>query len=359
MKLRLLSLLMPVCLLLPAVPALGTDLGKEGNVDVARRFGAWCKGSAHLRAPEPVKEGETAPRRVMITGFGLFSGVEFNISGVVVESMADAKFWPGSVQLDDDLAPAPDAIASPGVLQRSDGGARVWQRTLTIDGSRYEVGFLLLDVLWDLGAAIVLHEATRFQPDLILMTGRGGSEAVLEGGSVNHAVLAPGFRADGKQDPNNRPTTAFVLDPSLTGVKRDIAATWDNARLAEAIRPLLPSIAPDIPLLAPPAGRADNAYICNNITNVVLHGLEGVNVALAGGSIYVRTDLQHTKAGFFHYPASAKREPAEVFHWARVMATIIDAHFAGVQEADVPEADVSEADNPEPDAPEPDEEPKR
>jgi hypothetical protein len=265
----------------------------------------------------------------MITGFGLFSGVEFNISGVVVESMAREAFWPAAVDLAAPVGEPPAAAAvGAGRLTERDGGARVWQRALRIDGEEYEVAFLLLDVLWDLAPALVLHEAETFRPDLLLLTGRGGDALVFEGGSVNKAIPHPGFASDGAPDRRNLPRSTTLLPPDLPGVRADIRATWDGPRLAAAARAFVDAIDPRIEVRAPAGGREENAYICNNLAGVVLHALGGVEVPLAGGAIRLRSTLRDAKAGFLHYPASAGNGPAEVRGWTRVLARVVAAHFA-------------------------------
>lgn len=300
--------------------ARATDLGR-GNEQVKRAYEAYVKGGPRLEASE-------ASRRVLITGFGLFSGVEFNISGVVLQSMADPTFWPTEAKLDALPKPPAKAVGA-GTLTAKDGGARAWQRTLVIDGRTYEVAFLLVDVLWDLGAAITLFEAEHFEPHLIVMTGRGGKAAVFERGALNRAAPYTGFRHDGRPDPTNKPVAQSVLDPQHPGVEQAIAMSWDNERLAAAARPIVASMRAGYEVVAAPAARPDNTYICNNISCVVLHGLQGRKVALAGGAIELEVaGLAETAAGFFHYPARATREPAEVQAWARMLATVVKTHFA-------------------------------
>jgi hypothetical protein len=304
-------------------PAAATDLGK-GNDALAKTFDAWTKTGPRLGTSD-------AERRVMITGFGLFSGVDYNISGVVVESMANKAFWADKVALAELAKAKPPAKATVGSgrLTEKDGGAKAWRRTLEIDGKTYEVGFLLLDVLWDLGAAIALYEAETFQPHLIVMTGRGGRRAIFETGALNQAAAYPGFRPDGAVDRDNTPVTPNVFDPSLEGVEQAIAMTWDNARLADAARPVVASMGKDYEVLAATEARAPNTYICNNISTVVLHGLKRHEVVLAGGKIRLeKIALDDTAAGFFHYPDAATNEPSEVRTWARMLATVVETHFA-------------------------------
>lgn len=301
-------------------PAFSTDLG-EGNDAVARTFAAWKKTGPRLQPSD-------ADRKVMITGFGLFSGIDYNISGVVVESLADVRFWPQTTKLEA-LETPPASVIAAGKLTASDGGAKAWQRRLVIDGETYEVGILLLDVLWDQAAAITLYEARAFQPDLIVMTGRGGAKAVFEAGALNRAVSAPGFRADGAREETNLPKHVHVFDPEADGVETEIAMPWDNKRLAKLAKPIVDSIGRGYEVFAPQAARKDNTYICNNISCAVLHGVKHDEVHLAGGKVKIeKLGLSDATAGFFHYPAKATNAPKEVFAWARMLMAVATAHFA-------------------------------
>ncbi len=298
-----------------------TDLG-DGNDDVAKMFESYKKGGPRTKKSD-------AKRRVMMTGFGLFSGVDYNISGVVVESMASEDFWPTEILATAMYAPPKQENVGKGVLKKKDGGARVWQRTLKVAGEEYEVAFLLLDVLWDLGPAITLYEAQHFQPHLIIMTGRGGKRAVFEGGAVNNATKHPGFRYDGKADGKNRPVRSFVLDPELTGIEAAIATTWDNQKLADMAREQIQAIGDaKFEVVAPAKARPENNYICNNITAAVMHGLKGVDVELAGGKIKLKdVKLPDTRGGFFHYPAAATNKAWHVWQWCSVWRHVMQRHF--------------------------------
>nr|MDJ0976755.1 hypothetical protein [Planctomycetota bacterium] len=120
-------------------------------------------------------------------------------------------------------------------------------------------------------------------------------------------------------------------DPKHAGVEPAIGMTWDNERLAAAARPIVASLKKDYEVRAAPAARPGNTYICNNISCVVLHGLKGQKVSLAGGGIELETKgLAKTAAGFFHYPARATNEPGEVQTWARMLATVVKTHFASL-----------------------------
>ena len=89
-----------------------TNLGAAGNQEVLERYQAYLAKGRGCRA-------EGNGKRVILSGFGLFRGVSYNISGAVVASMADAAFWPAewSVQSPkDDLEPKAFAAPSSGNL---------------------------------------------------------------------------------------------------------------------------------------------------------------------------------------------------------------------------------------------------
>lgn len=305
-------------------PVYPTDLGSEGNAQVSKRFAAYMAKGPRLKASH-------AKRRVLITGFGLFAGVDKNISGVVAESMADPAFWPASWQAQKPAVVPEGAAPRSGHLKESDLGAKAWQRTLTLDGEVVEVGFLVLDVLWDLGAAITLYEANVFRPHLIIMTGRGGPTAVFEAGALNEAVAQPGFAWDGALVPGNKPQRPHVLPPDLPGVERAIAMRWDNEALAKRARAVLAPLRRGYEVTAPKEARARNTYICNNIACAVLHAAKQGSVQLAGGQVRVAfkppLDPKSVTAGFFHYPAAARFDREEVATWCGVLNAVIASHF--------------------------------
>ena len=74
----------------PAARALETDLGEEGNKAVSDTFAAYKTAN-----PSGACSALGAGKRVIVTGYGLFAGRNYNISGEVVSAMADNDFWPG------------------------------------------------------------------------------------------------------------------------------------------------------------------------------------------------------------------------------------------------------------------------
>lgn len=293
-----------------------TDLGAEGNQAVADRFNAYRqKRSTENGGCRPA----TSAKRVMITGFGLFTGVDYNISGVVAQSFADQAFTPEDLALNGSDAIGGSGSVGAGRIPESALGAVTTVRHMTIRGEEYEVCVLTLDVLWDLAAAIITLEAESFQPSMIIMSGRGASQAIVEAGALNDAQVGlEGYDASGSIDSVNAP----VASPILLGRPTESRMTWNGAALAFAARPVVQSLGFTIGAASGP--RRDNNYICNNVSYVVLEAARGAHLSLAGGLIAWSPAIQSDpKIGFFHYPGTATHDRAKVAGWVRVLATFI------------------------------------
>lgn len=307
--------------------ARATDLG-QGNRKMKERFDAYMKRGIQLKGPSKEATTRRVPR-VLVTGFGLFTGVDFNISGVVAECLGSR--WPEVTALRGKaanerlkLTDVPD-----GRLVDDDLGGKAWQRQLVLGERRIELGVLLLDVLWDLAPAIALEEAKAFQPDLIVMMGRGSRRVVFEAGAVNHAAAHAGFRSDGEMEASNLPRTHHVIDPALKGAESAIAMRWDGAAMARAARPHIAGIGRKYEVYVAPRARPENNYICNNISCAVLHGIKLGALPLAGGAIRVEAiRLPNTVAGFLHLPERATREADEIVGWCRAVLAAIDAQLS-------------------------------
>lgn len=289
-----------------------TDLGESGNLLVAERFAAYK--AAH---PEGLCRPMGGGRRVIVTGFGLFSGVPYNISGAVVRSMADPSFWPAEVRLDE----ASPGAAPPTAAAQGPAG---YNRRLVIDGESFDVCFLTLDVIWDLAGAIVIDEAARFKPEAILMTGRGSSDASFEAGSINAASGLSGFDSDGRSLEDNRPRSQWLLQDYP--VQHALPMTWNAAELAEANRGDIRSLG--YRATGQTAARRDNDYLCNNISFVVAHAMTDKPTRLAGGKLVLPSpELSRLPVvGFLHFPAVDSLHPdlqdygEGIFGWSKVLA---------------------------------------
>ncbi len=302
-----------------------TNLGEVGNQKVSDVF------KLHQKDTHKTCRAVGSGKRVIVTGFGLFSGVDFNISGLVVSSMADAKFWPTD---DRNLGSIQNPVVSSGVLKDTDHGVQIVNRSMVINGESYEVCFLTLDVLWDLAASIIIYQSELFKPELVMMSGRGSTVDVmhLENGAVNRAMKLSGYDSSGTPDSDNSPEDDKIIeDIPLYELEM---MTWDNVRLQSKIQPIAKKI--DIDVIAEKYARSGNTYICNNVSYAVLNALQGKRFTLAGKLIGINktedtlasviySGSNNVKIGFFHYPPYAGSSVNEVRTWAEVIAGMIDA----------------------------------
>ena len=304
-----------------------TDLGPQGNQIVADEFTAYKLKAGGCITPDGASATQ---KRVLLTGFGPFQNNAFNISGVVAGTMADVSLWSGKIQMGASVANSSTAVST-GKITAADKGGRSVVRTISVDERTYLVCFLLLDVKWDLAAAIISYEAQRFTPKMVVMMGQGGSNAALEGGALNRATQYNGFdSAGGDLDNANIPTSddaAILLNhPDVAGQPHERAMTWSNNKLRDAVAIKVHTMGYEIG--AEPAARPSNDYICNNVSYVVLSGLAGESLSLAGGKVLLDpTANAEAKAGFLHLPNGASNQRAEIINWATVVATMVDTQL--------------------------------
>lgn len=316
--------------------AVKTDLGAVGNALVARDFHAY-----QAKPTEQHCHAQGDGKHVIVTGFGLFSGASYNISGVVVESMSDPRIWSGRVVNNVSLPVEGEPTVTPadGVLERGQYGGRVVNREISVDGRAFQVCFIHVDVRWDIAGAIIAHEMNVFKPEMVIMSGRGGKSRglFLEGGAINNALLGSGYAGDGRElGEANIPVNATpYLDapiladkPSGDATTADkVRMTWDNRMLgnlmADIVQPL------DWLVTSVPDARADNDYICNNVSYIALNAAKGEQLKLGGEEIQVKLDvpLLNAKIGFLHYPSDARRDARTVQVMAAGIAAMINAQL--------------------------------
>lgn len=302
-----------------------TDL--VDNADVGATFEQWKTGSMHCSFKDGAK-------RAIATGFSLF-GAKYNISGIVAMSLAKPDFWLQDSKIDGAAtAEQADKFFRHDEITTVAGGY-VTQRTLKIDGQEFEVCFLYLDVQWDLAAAIILHEAATFRPDLIVMSGMNGSQpqqTFFESGAVNNAQTLSGYEANGKPDGQNIPKDGEdYYNKVLPGLPlgKEVKMTWDAEKLALVNTDLIAAINPTAGYTSVAAPiRVDNAYICNNVSISVTTAMTGTEVKLAGGNIVIKGMDFGTQVGFLHYPSKASKAGTadngqQVYGWVRVLANTI------------------------------------
>jgi pyrrolidone-carboxylate peptidase len=298
-----------------------TELGDAGDDYVASAFAAYR--AAH---PGGACRAAGSGKRVLVTGYGQFLGAAYNVSGTVVRAMADPAFWPERVTTGEPGRPLrPDA--APGKPAAADHGGAAYNRTIFIDGERYEACFLVLDVVWDFAAAIIVSEESAFKPQTVVMTGRWSDSLSVEAGALNKTDAVPGYDSDGNPlDDLNRARSPWVLPDDPVGA--EVAMNWDARALAKAS-------AADAKTLGYPAvgqakARPGNDYLCNNVSYVALRAAEHRPVSLAGGRIVLDPPEFERKpvTGFLHFPAVDSAHALSgygqgVYDWGRVLARTI------------------------------------
>lgn len=284
-----------------------TDLGAAGNQTVFRTYKDYLSKPTSGCISTPM----AGSHRVLLTGFGLFEGASYNISGVVIQSMANSAFWP-PVAHDSAIRP------SDGRLSESDHGGRAEIRAIHINGVPFEICLLSLDVKWDLAGTIITHEMQQFRPELVIMTGRGAAAdtAVLEGGAINNATKLNGYSPSGDHlSEANRPVAdggPIVSISSNTPIPNILPMTWDNRTLASAAS--APLSGANYGVYAESEARSNNDYICNNVSYIALYAAQGHKFNLAGSTldIEIAGGLPNTKIGFLHLPYKASNDPDSV-----------------------------------------------
>lgn len=284
-----------------------TNLGPQGNVELSEKVKKHLQGS---KSCIPMNEGP----RVILTGFGLFSGVSFNISGAVAENFAQESFLLPSQSSHSKASTNSSAQLKNGRLNEEDQGVRIYNRSLEIDGQAYSICVMILDVLWDFGGALVASEMHRFQPDMVMMMGRGIRDVIFEGGALNSATPYYGYNFSGDPNRHNTPTEREILPLEAD----ELSMTWNNKELKNQVEDLVQSMG--YPLSAPSKARFSNDYICNNISYIALSAAQSKPLTLAGGKLKLHPKVDsNPKIGFLHLPANAKINHEEMRGWSELI----------------------------------------
>lgn len=309
----------------PAQAGLGpfTNLGSSGNAAVRAQFEAYnsrfpggaCAGISHLQ------------NRVILTGFGLFAGVDYNISGLVVSSIMESSFTPQSLSLSSAFRPG---SAPANRRPRSGVGVHAATRVLNIDGTEVGVCGLILDVKWDLAGAIVVREMRAVQPQIVVMSGRGTDKVIFEGGAVNSAVSSSGFDSNGTALSGGRSSNVPQSDWVLDNLEEDtLRMTWQRNAFSSRVNSIARGLGYDTQY--PRSARSENNYICNNISLIAAAAAEGYPTSLAGGEVYQEGLYSgNTAVGFLHFPivdteiseSRLSGERNKIAEWARLMLTV-------------------------------------
>ena len=306
---------------------LSTDLDITGNARVARNFEAYRE-----KTMTGCHSGGGQGPRILISGFGPFNRKQ-NISGAVVDVLQRRSLWP-----DQRVWPRQQGFEAPdfdpddrsGTL-----GAHAHQRTVWFDGRQFELCLLKVSVEWDFAAAVILHEAEKFQPDFIFMSGYGAdlTGVRLEYAALNETSRLSGFDPQGKSlGELNTPLSKWVLPPSLN-LPQVLQMNWDPQKVATSNAQRLAQVSEALGRSEAnerwtfvPMNTADplNNYICNNVSYAVLAALRLDSTPLAGGKLVMRPRFEKKPAAaFMHFPYEANVfSSEEVWLWAHVVMSV-------------------------------------
>jgi pyrrolidone-carboxylate peptidase len=292
-----------------------TDFSTVGNDEVFDRY------QSYLKKPRRC-EFSGKGKRVLLTGFGLFSGVPYNISGALIENFMNPQVWPEVIDTSHAAPAVPSSLkVAHGILGKNESGSRITHREIKIDQKTYEVCFVMVDVLWDFAGAVIASEMERLQPDLVIMTGRGDDRLILESAARNSAAPLPGFYSNGNAASENTPVSKTI--DTKESDELIVPMTWNNQALHQRIAPLVQELG--FESYAPNAWRPGNNYICNNLSFITLLAAEGGVFQLAGGSLTVSSHLNKApQVGFMHLPAHAEVSKESLPQWVRLYASLID-----------------------------------
>jgi pyrrolidone-carboxylate peptidase len=213
-----------------------------------------------------------------------------------------------------------------------DSDGNVSQDIVMIDGVRVAVCAVTASVIWDLAAAIYLHEAGVFRPDLMIMAGMDGGNANVgtwEHHATNVAAHLHGYEHDGSsssvtpQKENDLSGDTVILPAGPDS----LPMTWNSPNITAMTQPIVRERFPGFDVQTSDE-ETPGKYLCNNVSYVVLAGLADYELPLAGGKMNVKVNgLSATKAGFFHYPWTSGQDKGAIATWVKVMEAAIKSEM--------------------------------
>lgn len=252
-------------------------------------------------------------KKTLLTGFGLFANLDFNISGAIVENYAlQNQIFSKNEFKDLDL--------KKGILIQSDNGKRIYDCEVVIQKEIFLVRCLLLDVVWEQSGIEVIRQMELFQPDLVLMLGRGNSDVdvIFEMGALNKKNSHPGYSCEGVILEQPQCTTGEIIKDGPP----KLMMNWNAKDLAHLIKSNLQEMG--LQCFVAETARSENTYICNNISYMALAANQKGNFTLSESNKELKVKINSDpKIGFLHLPTSLKLEKEKIFGWIKNINTII------------------------------------
>lgn len=279
-----------------------SDFNEEGALEVLDKFLKYKKKLIS-------HDYNTGNKNILVSGFGLFSGVEYNVSGALAECFSDYCVMDGEQHL------------KKGILEEQENGVRVIDRKIQLNGTHYNLRVLILDVLWDFAGAVISHEMQKLNPEAVLMMGRGNnSKFIFEAGALNCSNKHPGFQTNGQPSQVNTPIKkqSFLEQPAVLNM------TWDNETVAKVFK--RHSISQAYEISTPVTAREENTYICNNLSYVALLTAMNKSFKLANNKLAFTPSLTvKPKVGFLHLPNNLGLKTQNLSDWMKALNSILEA----------------------------------
>lgn len=225
--------------------------------------------------------------RVLVSGFSLFQGLRWNISGIVARQLA---------------RPSEDPIEGFNRwMNEMSGPPEVGDRVFERQDLDYHLVSVVLETCWQNALQDLVAVAEHYQPHLILMLGRGNDPIkwIFESAAANLRSDSPGFDFFGNQrlspqtlELDRAPTVRHQWKPSeFLSSQSDFPFEWE----------------------APGSHREENIYICNHLAYGMTDWMDFQNrkARKTNGKSQARLG----EVGFLHLPAfEGEKTPLSTGH---------------------------------------------
>ena len=287
-----------------------TNLGVRGNQELADIFSSYKEKSKHC------KSATSGQIPIIITGFGMYHG-NYNISGVLSELLGSENTSHLSQQ---------EITQSMGRTSFEDFGGRVFQKVITIKNKHYNICSMVLDVKWDLAAAIIIHEINLFKPKAVLMMGQEEALSIEKGALNITGHKMPGVDSDGNAVGFNNPHSEWILDPNLHNkLPHKVLHSWNGEKIKNALNEI--QIDLNYPIILQKDANQYNDYVCNNTAYIVQFAANsGSTIKLAGDKIQTQINniARRIQIGFLHLPWKAmSTEKDETKIWVESIQSVM------------------------------------
>ncbi len=181
---------------------------------------------------------------------------------------------------------------------------------LRIEGKKVLLAQLVMPVIWDLSAAVLIHQIQLLSPSALLMMGQGKDSIILEAGALIKAASMCGFNSEGMSIPTNAPISDLNIVTAETKMQpQELGLPLKLRHLSAKTISLANEL--NYPIQVPTAARPENTYICNQVSAAIAMADQFAktnsenSLSFANGKICVKVDAQTWSLknyGFLHLP---------------------------------------------------------